>query len=341
MIYNNLMFHNVAALEQWNDRDGLVMARYPENVRNHLEKGNIRAVKATASEIRFVTNAREYFVMLEAMDKECKVFVFCGDFLHSVHELKAGVKTNLSIQGRGRLDKVRPDMLAQGNFHFSVWRIVMDGAIVIFHGVNTFGAAVEAPDQALLPKKRWLVYGSSITMGANATDVTSSYVFRTAQMTGLDVCNLGLAGSCLCEKEVADYLAARRDWDIMTLELGVNMLGIFTGQEFTARAEYLLQRVLEASDGRPVVLISPFDNGYRGLPEDDLANIRTREYDKSFLRLTERFTDKNFFFIDGRALSGGVYGLTCDLLHPSNAGHAAIALSLAEKLKEILGRTGE
>lgn len=336
MVYENIMFHNVAALEKWDGYDGLVMARYPQQVREHLEKGKIRAVKTAASEIRFVTSADSFFVTLEAMDQDCRVFVFCGDFFHSVQELKAGVKSCLLIQGKGRLESVCPELLEGSLFHPSVWRIVMDRAIVVFHGVRTFGGEIKPPEPELLPSKHWIAYGSSITMGANATDVTGSYVFRTAQLTGLDVCNLGLAGSCLCEKEAADYLASRKDWDIMTLELGVNMMGRFNGEAFYERAEYMLGKILENAGNRPVVLISPFENGYRGLPETDLGKIRTKEYADVFPVLVKKFSGKNFFFLDGRDLSGGIQGLTCDLLHPSNAGHAAIAAALAEKLKEII-----
>ena len=66
---------------------------------------------------------------------------------------------------------------------------------------------------------------------------------------GWDVMNKGLSGSCLCEAEVADYLA-ELPVDVLSLEIGVNMVLFFDEEETRKRVWYLFRNVKEKSGQR-------------------------------------------------------------------------------------------
>ena len=71
----------------------------------------------------------------------------------------------------------------------------------------------------------------------------SSYVYHAARAADLDVLNLGLSGSCLCEPAMADFIGSRDDYEIATLEVGVNMRNGVSPEEFRTRVSYLLDAV--------------------------------------------------------------------------------------------------
>src|SRR5690606_33281884 len=81
----------------------------------------------------------------------------------------------------------------------------------------------EPPRREQLPRLRMLSYGSSITQGNGAITASGTYASRVSQLLGVDFINLGFGGGAHLEREMADYIASRTDWDLATLEMGINM----------------------------------------------------------------------------------------------------------------------
>ena len=336
IIQDQLEFHNVEELQPDPGCHGWKLQRFPEHVRNRLgDKGHTRgrfyAQRASGCEIRFVTPAKFFALTLSAQETDTAVFVYRGDFFHSRHELKAGVATRLFIEVPPMLSQVKPEMLEGGRFSPEVWRIVFhQDARAVYHGMDTYGQPVRPPSATEKPRLRWLAYGSSITFGANALLPGSSYVQHAARRLGVDVLNKGLPGSCLCEEVMSDYLCACDPWDFATLELGVNMVELFTPEEFAESARRLIQALHARHPERMIFVINLLPN-LADFPPDaaSLPAQRNPVFNQIIRDLVGEINDPLVHLIDGRELLSDFAGLTVDLVHPSDYGHIAIGEKLA------------
>lgn len=341
MIFQNIEFHNIAELEK--TFSGTALQRFPENVRNQLghkehERGRFFSMVSTCCEIRFVTDAPFFRISLSSSEADTKVFLYKGDFLHSVHIIPAGIVTTLHVETPPNMDTVDESMLKGHSFSSNVWRIVFDrGGLGIFCGLNPFGHEVRPPKNSEKPALKWLAYGSSITFGAKTNLITNSYLMQASRQIHADVFNKAIAGSCFCDECIADYFSTANFWDFATLELGINMVGRFTKQEFEQRASALVGKLLKSNPGKPVILITPFPAHYQ------FAKKRLEKSSQNFFRfgsvlkaICQRLQNQHLFVIDGANLLTDVAGLSTDLLHPSDDGHILMGYRLGEKLKDIL-----
>jgi len=188
-----------------------------------------------------------------------------------------------------------------------------------------------------VPKVRWLAYGSSITHGSGALVYSNAYIQQAARSLKVDVLCNGLGGACLCEKEMADFLASRGDWDFITVEIGVNMRGCFTAKEFEKRAEYLISTLLDKNPEKPVIIITIFPNWTdHSLNEDQSVVERNKKFNEILREIHARLNHKQLYMIEGADVVTDFSGLSCDLLHPSESGHIMMGENLAERLKSIL-----
>lgn len=85
---------------------------------------------------------------------------------------------------------------------------------------------LHAPQPDDVPRTRYLAYGSSITQGAYAPLGTGTYPAVVARLLQADPLNVGFGGGAHLEPELADWLAARPDWDFASLEMGINVMGL-------------------------------------------------------------------------------------------------------------------
>lgn len=342
MIHNNLEFHNVVEIEP---PDSL-LRRFPAAIRNTLSPlGRMVAQDAAGCEIRFVTDSTHLRVSLSAMPSPLGPYeqhaqdltVFNGPFFHSVHRIATSGVSHIQIPDIGAVQKLKYAALAPERRHgcgFSVdvWRLCLGRYTAGFHGLETYGFPVRPPQPAEVPRQKWLAYGSSITNGASPTGHHLSYLYHAARALGVDVFNQGLSGACHCEPAVADYFAARTDWDFATLELGVNMRGSFTAAEFRTRTTYLIQQL--AQTGKPVVLITIYPNSETGTPSPN--GIAEAEFGTILRDLVRQINRTNLHLIDGAEILTDFTNLTRDLIHPSDYGHIQMGLNLAMTLKRIL-----
>ena len=191
-------------------------------------------------------------------------------------------------------------------FDPQVVRLVLPYGNIIFHGVE---GDVTPPPQEMLPKHTLLCYGSSITHGSLALASPYTYPFRIAQKLGFDYLNCGFAGTAHCDRAIAQWLVSRRDWDVATLEMGINMLGM-DEKEFEARVDAFTG--ILGDDGRPVFATSIFHfNGDQSKADRFRAIVR-------------RCAERRMHFIDGLALLDRPEFISQDMVHPSLEGIAQI-----------------
>ena len=167
----------------------------------------------------------------------------------------------------------------------------------------------------------------------------SSCAGHTARALGADLINLGSAGSAHCEAELADYIAARDDWDIATLALSVN-LGRFALDEFYKRVSYMVNTVSGANLDRPVACITlwPFFNDMLAddgkLKQGETAPAA--KFRQSLRDAVAACPNPNVHLLEGPELMTNTAGLTDDLIHPGDYGMMEMGLNLVAALKPLL-----
>ena len=333
-----MQFHNVAALEE--RLGGKVLQRFPEEVRFGLgyqdhDRGRFYAQMPVGCEIRFVTDAHFFRISLMAYEHDTRLFVYRGDFLMQVLDLPAGVLKTFHLEEPPRFREIEPEMFAGHRFSSDVWRLVMDkDAAVIWYEADFVGHEVRPPRPEELPKVPWMAYGSSITFGGEAHLAINAYAYRTARLLGWELYNKSIAGSCFCDPSVAEYLAELApQMDVITLELGINMIHRFPEEIFKERTYHLIGRLREASPRTKIVVMTPFTAG-EGYRKDHTDSRFTRYH--NYTTILKEYPDPAVTVLDGRTILDDFAGLSADLVHPSDEGHMIMAYRLSEKLKEIV-----
>ncbi len=348
LIHDNIAFHNVAELEPLPGSGGLRLQRFPSAVRDslgfkHHSRGRFFSHRAAGCELRFVTAGPFVRVALSAQESDATVIVYKGDHAHSLLRLPAGVVTSLFLEEPAFFPQVDAAMLRPRRFAPCVWRLLFDqDAVVCYHHLDAFGHAVRPPTTGETPTLTWLAYGSSITFGGNALHAANTYVQTAARRLGVDVLNLGLPGSCLCEPEIAGHIARLPGWDFATLELGVNLTELATPAEFETRARNLLATIHRARPDAPIFVINIFPNRADHLLDRAAsAAVNTPLFNAIVPRLVAELGSPNVRFIDGRVILTDLAGLCSDLVHPSDEGHLLMGENLAALLAPAPALSGK
>jgi hypothetical protein len=328
-----LEFHNVAEMPAA-PGGGEYLARFPQALWNATDSpvGPLTIRHATGCEIRFVTDApRGIRLWLRpAHGYADMTYVMGNHVLSPLERLEEGKLTCLQIQPPALEPNRDPAVRRLGGFAPHVFRIYFHAMSVVFHGVDCMGGSLRPPRPDEKPRLRWLAYGSSITQGSNYYN----YLNAAAQMLEADPLNLGMGGSCFLENNIADFIAARTDWDFATLELGINMSNQVPGKNetFIVKVEYLLREITRRHPGKPIFLITIFGNGV--MHELEASGYQKDQIEKNeILRAAaERYRGK-VQLIDGKALVPDFRGFKPDLIHPDAFGAARMGLNLADALR--------
>jgi len=332
-----LSFHNVTETVLQPD-GGLALFRIPKAVRDSLSVlGRMVAEDSAGIELRFVTEAPAFRISLGSLPSFLspyefhgqEVVIFRGPYVHSVHRIEPGRVNVIHVApwSGAPLPESASGTKRRG-FSPDVWRVFLGRCARIFHGLETFGAPCRPPHPEELPSRRWLAYGSSITNGAAPSSHLGSYIYHAARAADLDVLNLGLSGSCHCEARMAEFLGSRQDYEIATLEVGVNMRKDFSPEEFQARVTHLLDAVAAPGSNRRVFLLTPFPN------MNDSGLSAAQEAFSQILRgLAASGKWQGVSLIEGGAILDDPGDLTADLIHPSDYGHARMGMHLGQILR--------
>ncbi len=323
MIYHNVELHNVAELLPSEDGNGNLFSRIPDKLRLTLNpNAKLRALCAAGCEIRF--NLEDDFAKIVLSCEERSIAeVFQGNFQISWHiidteptEIKASLPQDINFLDRVTKEKQLP-------FDAYLTRVILP------YNPRTQLLAIEGetapPRRKQTPEKRYLAYGSSITHGFRSYRPTGSYAMRTAQRLDADLLNLGFGGGAHCEPQIADYIAEREDWDFATLELGINMVGGFSTEEFQKRVEYFIEKIAKAHPDKWVFCIDLFTF----VADFDPSAKKHKEFRRVVRETVENLGMPKLVYVDGRTILKDISGLTFDLVHPAPAGMEEIAFNLS------------
>jgi lysophospholipase L1-like esterase len=335
LTFSDVELHNVAELDTAAGYPGPLLRRYPRAIAESLENSSLVSEDASLSELRFVVvSGRRLAVVLNSVSGG-DLFIYRGDFLQNHLRLPAGATYRHLLDFENDLyANLRPDAFAGHSFSRHVWRVVFDGPTLL-HGIDRMGAVIRPPRADEKPARRWLAFGSSITHGYSPVTRLQCYVAQTARRLGVDVLNLGLSGSCMCEKVAVDYLASRTDWDFITCEVGINMRAHYEPDVFDQRVRYLVETLTTRHPGKPVVLISPFTSAADYATEPTRDSRRTVGFREKLTAIAAEFSPRGVHLIDGRDILSSFAGLHCDFVHPSTEGHTLMAENLAPRLRTL------
>ena len=335
MIYENVELHNVEDLTPLSG--GVRFQRVPEEVRRQInEKARLRVLNPDNCEIRLLCGADGASITVSSED-QTDAWVFYGTFDGRERYTVGKNPVTIRLKKPRRLDSLDRKWWKDQPISPKVCRIVFGGprrSPIVLHEVA--GGNISPPKSGDLPGTRYLAYGTSITHGHDCAGPHLSYAAQTAWHLKADLINLGVGGSCHCEKAFADHIARREDWDIASLALSVNMQG-FKLEEFRKRVEYMVNTVTGADTTRPVACITLYpyyrDFGlsergpeYGGMPE---------EYRQILRETVEKCPNPNAYLVEGPELLTDIGGLTADIIHPSDNAMIEIGYKLAGKLRAL------
>ena len=331
MIYDNIEFFNVCELTQVGKYPGLRINRFPSDIINTFDSA-MPASFSRGCELRFVPDKGQVTIYLMAIDEDGEILVFFGDYMCNRYILPKGVITPIHIIKPDLLNKDFAELNKQTRFTKRVCRVFFNNkSIVHYCGSDTYGNQIESPHNDDKPRLSWLAYGSSITHGACAISNHNSYIQQTARLLNSQVHNFGMSGSCMCEKEMADYIANYNDWDFVTLELGVNMRERYSVQEFKNRAKYLIETVANKNKDKKVFVITIYPNIHTYNEEEPVS-----ENELKFNEILRNIVDNGLFdnicLIEGNEILTDFRTLSSDLIHPSDSGHIDMAYNLYKKI---------
>ncbi|HBE01927.1 MAG: hypothetical protein A2096_08295 [Spirochaetes bacterium GWF1_41_5] len=332
MICENVEMHNIAEVKKlWNG--SLQMQRVPENVRKFLNEGaQLRSLSSANSEIRFICDSPRAKISLSSANGDDVFHVAYGNFISPASYPIIGSPITYEFEIPENIRCLKPGR--HYAFDPRVFRILLPRKNIVFFKAE--GENLRPPELSLLPKKRYLAYGTSITEGGAATRPHLAYAAQTARALGMDLINLGMSGSCHCEPEMAEYIAGRDDWDIATLCLSVNMMGDFTTDEFRKRVTYFVNTVAGSNIKRPVICITMFPY-FVGLSSNHLKEEEKASAFRQILREAAAACPyKNVQAAEGPELLDTPDGLSFDLIHPNDYGMKRIAENLTLILKSLI-----
>ncbi|WP_138752245.1 SGNH/GDSL hydrolase family protein [Paenibacillus sinopodophylli] len=337
MLMKKFELYNVQALVATEDDKGMKLSRVPEVVRSALNENAQRtAFNGCGVEIRFNLHSEKARVVLRKLPNS-------AISLHGVAEVYHGGfqgSYDLCPQHIGLSDSeivmhASPQLseLRQLTQRFDIPYDPSLIRILLPYDCPTLFISLEGdtspPRPEQTPSRRMLAYGSSITHGGGSVAPSETYAMNTARLLKMDLINLGFAGSAHMEPEMADYIASRDDWEIATLEMGINVIGTWSPETFAERIDYFIETVAHAHPDRWIFCIDMFTN-YNDLVSPQKATVfRNIVRDKvAALRMPR------VIHLDGTHLLPGYLGLSADLVHPSPFGMLDISQRLASEIKK-------
>ncbi|MGB9677395.1 MAG: SGNH/GDSL hydrolase family protein [Candidatus Ratteibacteria bacterium] len=328
MIYKNIEFYNVE--EIFEKSDGIQLSRLPEKVREKLnENGKTRAIMPSGCELRFNLKSEKAKIVLKGVNGTGICEIFFGDFFESRRLIKEE-PTEIEIRYPQNIEYLLK-LSKEKNLKFDpkLVRVILPHLLIT--KIVDIEGEFELPEKNQIPEIKYLVYGSSITHGATSVRPTGTYASKTAQLLNVDLINLGFGGGAHLEKEIADYIAERNDWEFGTFELGINMVLWAEIDEFKGRVDYFIEKIVKEKPEKYLFFIDifpfymDFDNQEKQKKFREIVKNKVKEINK-----------KNVIYISGFDILKNVKGLTTDLVHPSPFGMEEMAYNLASILKKYL-----
>jgi lysophospholipase L1-like esterase len=208
------------------------------------------------------------------------------------------------------------------------------------------GAALEQP----APDNRPLVFfhGDSITQGHGVTSPRETYVWQVAEQLNCVGINFGFGGTAWADKIVAETIASRSDWDVLSIMLGTNSFGGTaadgkpeTAAQYAVKYDAFLATIRAAAPTKPILCVTPILNRADLDRGGNQNGERPELYRDGITRVVRQrqSSDQNLHLADGLTMvDDPLFLLVTDRVHPNDAGMHRIANGMADALRPILAK---
>ena len=328
MVFNNVELHNVDYVEK--GEHGHVMYRVSKDTRDKLNPRarDVSSHHTTGVEIRFCMNCDKAVLKLFVNGENRNRFLPCQLFYGGIHSgwvwynpinLNDGLN-EIVIDNVKLEEKVAEKSKKEGHtFDYSVIRVLLGSADVEFVGLE---GDVRPPLDSEKPQKKILFYGSSITHGSLGCMPSLSFVNIIAGHFKVDVFNKGFPGTCHCSNAMADYIAARNDFDFAVCEVATNIYGAIPDEELTERIKYLIN-VYREKTGKKLIII-----------DNLILNDKKEDCRALVKKAVEAAGYEGAIYVNGRCLLESESNVTADMTHPNPMGQIKIAENLIKIIQQ-------
>jgi len=216
---------------------------------------------------------------------------------------------------------------------------------IVVHAIGIAASAElepPAPDQ----RPRVFFHGDSITQGHGVTSPRETYVWQAAEQLNCVGINFGFGGTAWADNIVAQTIAARSDWDVLSIMLGTNSFGgtdaagkTETAGQYTGKYDAFLATIRAAAPTKPILCVTPILNRADLDRGGNQNGERPELYREGIARVVRQrqSTDKNLHLADGlEMVNDPLFLLVTDRVHPNDAGMHRIANGVADALRPLL-----
>ncbi len=208
----------------------------------------------------------------------------------------------------------------------------------IYNGVDLVEIGIPVGSRIGKPKpdgkKPIVIYGSSIIQGSAASRPGMTLVSQLNRRLGREVINLGFAGLCKMEPEMAQLLA-ELDPDLYVIDCLPNM----SAAEITERTFDFVKTISTARPNTPILIVENPNYAQELWNPGTLNAIRVKNARllKEFTRL-EQAGIKNLHYFKGSNSYGDGGDATFDGVHPTDLGFKYYANALEPAIRGLLDR---
>ncbi|MEU6356631.1 GDSL-type esterase/lipase family protein [Streptomyces sp. NPDC047072] len=363
------------ALDVEHTERGVLPHRLPARARAQNNDPQLAMAESQPSGVRLAFRSRATVVELETLPTK-RAYVGAPPRPHGVYELVVDGRPAGSGSVRNG-NVITVDMTAgtadqrsgePGTVRFDgLSSDVKDVEIWLPHNETTelIALRTDAPVEPAREHGRrvWLHHGSSISHGSDAAGPTTIWPAFAARLGGVELVNLGLAGSALLDPFTARAL---RDApaDVISLKLGINVVNhdVMRLRAFGPAVHGFLDTVREGHPDVPLLVVSPIlcpmheetpGPCFPDFSEMSEGRLRFRTLGDPAERATGKLTlqvireelsrivtqrsaeDPNLHYLDGRELYGEQDTAELPLpdeLHPDAATHRRMGERFAERV---------
>lgn len=315
----HIYLHNIFDYET--SEDGILFKKFsPDASKDISPKGLGNRYTFHGAELRFIPKGKVKITVNSL--NSTNIAIYYGDFQGEHYHIES--ETEIIIDQKFDEDATIK-LLPFHRFHPQIVRVIIEGSLIL----KSIEGDLTKPLLSMMPNKKYLAYGTSITQGRNSILPELTYPQLIADQMGYDVVNLSMSGSCYIERSLVDDML-KTQYDCITLELSVNMLGDGFGvDEFMKRADYLLKAIKERQPNSNVFCISILDNWRHYGFDQNRGSIKdVILYKEAFKKLANQY---DFYYIDGASLLKKQH-LSSDLIHPSHYGIIEIASNILKHM---------
>jgi lysophospholipase L1-like esterase len=193
------------------------------------------------------------------------------------------------------------------------------------------GAIIKKAGNEFVPKRKVVIYGSSITQGASASRPGMAYPSIIGRDMNIETFNLGFSGSGKMEIEMANILG-KMDAGVYILDCVPNP----SPKQIHDRAIPFIHRLRDLKPSTPIILVESIfreDGNWNKLKGNYVAN-QNKEFRQAYEQLVAEKV-KKLYYISNSDLIGDDHEATVDGTHFTDLGFTRFARQIEDVLRII------